>query len=145
MTITYDALDDLKAKLIAQWNATGAGGTQPTINIIWDKKEVGLDANQEEVLLTPVLETVKPFDLYGRAYWHEIPIKIDIRSWTTIARHEIIVKEVERIIQNIIRRNADGFIDLIYMDSESYNPDYRNMFRHVITLKYRSAVNHTFV
>ena len=149
--ITYDAIDDLKSALCAQWNATSAGGAKPSIDIVWDKKVVGFDGdssgNQERIIIEPLSEPIKPFALHGDAYWHDLLIKIDIRSYKDggTTRMNAIVKETSRIIHNIIRRDAQGFLQVVIAKSETRNQDYRNMYRHMIDLKYSAVKSHTFV
>jgi len=146
--ITYDAIDDLKTALCAQWDATCAGGVKPAIDLVWDKKVVGFDGDStERVIIEPLSEPIRTFDLHGDAYWHDLYVKIDIRSYKTggTTRQNIIVKEVTRIIQNIIRRDTQGFLQIILTKSETRNQDYRNMYRHIIDLKYQDVNNHTFV
>ena len=146
--ITYDAIDDLKTALCTQWDATCVGGTKPTIDFVWDKKVVGFDGDStERIMIEPLSEPIKPFDLYGTAYWHDLLIKIDIRSYKTggITRQNQIVKEVSRIIKNIIRRSSAGLLQVSINKSETRNQDYRNMYRHLIDLKYSDVESHTFV
>ena len=146
--ITYDAIDDLKTALCAQWDATCAGGTKPTIDFVWDKKVVGFDGDStERIMIEPLSEPIKPFDLHGDAYWHDLYIKIDIRSYKSggITRQNQIVKEVSRIIKNIIRRSSAGLLQVSVNKSETRNQDYRNMYRHLIDLKYSDVESHTFV
>ena len=145
--ITYDAIDDLKCALCTQWDATCAGGTKPAIDIVWDKKIVGFDSDIERIILEPLAEPIKVFALHGDAYWHELMIKIDIRSYKTggTIRQNVIVKETTRIIQNIIRRTGTGFLQVIIKKSETRNQDYRNMYRHIIDLVYNDVNSHSFV
>lgn len=146
--ITYDAINDLQCALCTQWDATCLGGTKPAIDIVWDKKVVGFDGDStERVIIEPLTEPIKPFALHGDAYWHDLHIKIDIRSYKTggTTRQNAIVKEVTRIIQNIIRRDSTGFLQVVLNKSETRNQDYRNMYRHMIDLTYNDVENHTFV
>ena len=144
---TYDAVLDLQCALCTQWDATCLGGVKPTIDFVWDKKLVGFDSdNTERVIMYPLKGPVKPFDIFGHAWWHDNPIRLDIRSYTGgITRQNIIIKEVIRIIKNIIRRAPQGFIQVVMKDSETRNGDYRNMFRHFVTLQYESVDTVTFV
>jgi len=146
--ITYDAICDLKCALCTQWDATCLGGTKPAIDLVWDKKVVGFDGDStERIIIEPLSEPIKSFDLYGRAYWHDLHVKIDIRSYKAggTTRQNAIVKEVTRIIQNIIRRDAEGFLQVVLNKSETRNQDYRNMYRHMIDLTYNDVNTHTFV
>jgi len=142
--ITYDAVLNLQTAITCDWGM--CVGTAPSVCLIWEEKAVGiLNVKQEKVFIEPINESIKPFALHGDSYWHEVIMKVDIRTWTTLTRHNVVVKEVSRIIKNIIRNNDDNFIDVIIMGSESKSPEYRNIFRHIITLKFRSAESHTFV
>jgi hypothetical protein len=145
----YDAILDLQSALCTQWNACACvcAGAKPTIDFEWDKKVVGFDGdNTERVIIKPLKEKIKIFDIYGRAHWHDVPIILDVRSYTGgITRQNVIVKEVIRIIKNIIRRSAQGFLQVIIRDSETRNTDYRNMFRHLITLEYQDVDTVTFI
>jgi hypothetical protein len=147
--ITYDAVDDLKSAICSQWDATCVGGCKPDISLVWDKKVTGLGSGNQKgmIIIEPQGESIRPFALHGDSYWHELLIKIDIRSYKTggPTRHNQIVKEVTRIIQNIIRRDTQGFLQVAFAKSETRNQDYRNMFRHLIDLKYSDANSHTFV
>jgi len=146
--ITYDAICDLKCALCTQWDATCAGGTKPTIDIVWDKKVVGFDGDvTDRIIISPLTERIDPFDLFGKAHWHELLVKIDIRTYKPggVARMNQVAKEADRIIKNIIRRNAQGFLQVVIAKSETRNQDYRNMYRHLIDLKYQDVNTHTFV
>jgi len=145
--ITYDAIEDLKNAIINDWNKGSLNaGQKPRVREIWEAKVVGFSNDRrEDILLTPLPESIRPFALFGKHYWHEVPINIDIRTYASIARHNTVVKEVARIIKNIIRRSTQGFTDIIIESSTSNNADYRNMFRHTIKLRYRSSQGHDFV
>lgn len=143
--ITYDAVLNLQTELTCGWCCTCAG-TAPSVCLIWEEKAVGIgNIKQEFIFIEPINESIRPFQLHGDTWWHEVIIKVDIRTWTTLARHNTVVKETSRIIKNIIRNADDNFIDVIITGSESKTPEYRNIFRHIITLKYRSSESHTFV
>jgi hypothetical protein len=146
--ITYDAILDLQTALRTCWGEAGCTGAKPTVDIVWDKKVVGFDSDTtERVLIDPQTEAVKVFALHGDAYWHDLLIKIDVRTYQSggTPRQNIVVKEVTRIIQNIIRRNAQGFLQVVIGNNVTKNGDFRNMFRHVIDLRYQDVNNHTFV
>jgi len=109
--ITYDVVADLEAELKCQW----AEGTTPRIDVIWDAKSVGLaGSKQETILIQPLKESIVAFQLHGDSWKHEIPVKIDIRTYTTIARQNLVVKETGRILKNILRRASATipFIDV---------------------------------
>jgi len=145
--ITYDAITDLKCALCSQWDATCQGGVKPVVDFVWDKKVVGFDGDStERIIITPLTEQINPFDLYGSAHWHELLIKIDVRTYKSggLTRQNEVIKEVVRIIKNIIRRSTQGFLQVIITKTETRNQDYRNMYRHLIDLKYQDVQNHTF-
>ena len=147
--ITYDAILDLQTALTCDWDegATCAGAA-PTVDLVWDKKVVGFDGDvTERIIITPLSEPIKPFALHGDAYWHDLVIKIDVRTYQSggITRQNVVVKEVDRIIKNIIRRTAEGFLQVVILKGETRNQDYRNMFRHIIELRYQGVKDHTFV
>lgn len=149
MTITYDAILDLQCALCTQWNATcEAPGTKPSIDLVWDKKVVGFDGDvTERIIINALPECVNVFALYGTAHWHKLTVKIDIRTYQTggITRQNVVVKEVNRILKNILRRNSQGFLQVVIGPGETKNQDYRNMFRHLINLVYDDVQSHTFV
>jgi len=146
VVITYDAVIDLKCALCTQWDATCAGGVKPRIREVWCAKLVGFDSDKrEEVIISPLTEDIQLFDLFGAAYIHKLLIKLDIRGYTTIGRHNQVVKEVSRIVQNMVRRTSTGFLTVVIAKSETRNQDYRNMFRHLLDLVYSDVENHTFV
>lgn len=113
---------------------------------VWEEKSVGIgNVKQEYIFITPIREPIEPFQLHGDTYWHEVIMKLDIRTYSTIARHKAVVAEVARIVKNIVRNTDDGFLDVIIMGIDPKTPDVRNIFRDVLTLRYRSAESHTFV
>lgn len=143
MVITYSAIDDLISTLTAQWNTTSSGGSLPTLVREWEEKEVGLEGAQEEIIISAPIETVKPFALYGQAYWREATIKLDIRTFTSQARQTEIITEAERIILKNIRQSAP-FLQIDLVESSTINHDYRNAWRHVITIKYKAVQDVVF-
>jgi len=144
--ITYDAILDLKTALTCDWGC--CVGATPTTDLVWDKKVVGFDGDvSERIILTPLGEPVIPFALHGDAYWHDVVIKVDIRTYQSggITRQNVVVKEVDRIIKNMIRRNTGDLLQIVILKGETRNQDYRNMFRHIIELRYQGVKDHTFV
>ncbi len=140
-TITYDAVDDIKSVIDTNWKE----GQEPRLELVWDIKAVGFGSSRQEVVyITPLTEQIKPFDLFGKAYWQELPIKLDVRTYRNIKRHKEVVKELHRIIKNIIRRDTQGFLQVVLKSSEPVNTEIRNMFRQVITLHYISVETFTF-
>lgn len=139
---------DLKCALSTCWGDAGCAGTAPTVDLVWDKKVVGFDSDTtERIIINASPESVQAFALYGTAHWHKVLITLDIRTYQTggITRQNIVVKEVARILKNMIRRNTQGFLQVIIGKSETKNQDYRNMFRHIQELIYDDVSSHTFV
>jgi len=145
--ITYDAITDLKDALNNDWNLNKVNSApKPDIQLIWDVKSTGYGSGtRPRILIQPSVEKIKPFDFFGANYWHDVPIKVDIRSYKGMEQHNDIVKTVSDIILNIIRRANNGFLQVLITGNESFNHEYRNMYRHVITLKYQDVNSHTFV
>lgn len=148
-TITYDAVADIKTALTCDWDAgANCAGAVPRIREVWNVKVVGFGSeNDEEIIIDPKAEEIKPFDMFGKAHWHTLPIELDIRVYSTVTRLDVIVKEVERIVKNIIRRTAGspGFLQVIIEASKTKVPESRNKFRHIIYLRYDAARSFTFV
>ena len=140
-TIIYDAVEDLRKEIDTNWREV----REPRIEFVWDIKAVGFGSSRQEVIyITPLVEQIKPFDLFGKAYWQELPIKLDVRTYRNIKRHSEVVKELHRIIKNIIRRDTQGFLQVVLKSSEPVNTEIRNMFRQIITLHYISVETFTF-
>jgi len=140
-TITYDAVDDIICAIKSDWTEG------PTLRIepVWEVKAVGFGSSRQEVLyVTPMTEKIVPFDLFGKAYWQELPIKLDVRTYRNIKRHKEVIKELHRIIKNIIRRDSQGFLQVVLKSSEPVNTEIRNMFRQIITLHYISVETFVF-
>ncbi len=144
--ITYDVVADLKTRLCTDWGMCVT--PKPKFDFIWDEKSTGLVGSiQERVLIQPLQEKIVSFQLHGDAWKHELPVKIDIRTYKTLAIHNTVVKEVGRILKNILRR-AGGtpvpFIDAHLRGFESLDEKYRNFFRGVFTIVYRDVTAFTF-
>jgi len=140
-TIIYDAVDDIICAIDTDWKE----GAEPRLEPVWEVKAVGFGSSRQEVIyVTPLTENIKPFDLFGKAYWQELPIKLDVRTYRNIQRHKVVVKELHRIIKNIIRRNTQGFLQVELKSSEPVNTEIRNMFRQIITLHYISVETFAF-
>jgi len=141
--ITYDVVADLETEITGQW----CEGTTPRVDVIWCAKSVGLaGSKQETILIQPLKESIVSFQLHGDSWKHEIPVKIDIRTYTTIARQNAVVKETGRILKNILRRASASipFIDAHLRGGESMDEKYRNFFRYVFTIVYRDVTPFTF-
>jgi len=143
-TITYDVVADLKTRIVCDWTA----GTAPRVDFIWDEKSVGLaGAVREVVLIQPLKEVIVAFQLHGDVWRHDLPVKIDIRTYSTLARHNTVVKEVGRILKNILRRagaSPTPFIQAYLRGYESMDEKYRNMFRGIFTIVYMDTTAFTF-
>jgi len=137
----YDAIEDLKLMLAGGWDSN-AGGEKPDFQAIWDKKVSGLGGDfRDMVLIQPRKEKITQFALFAQAFWHEAPISIDVRTYSGIKRHNATVKEIVRILKNNVRRSAQGFIDVLIDGVDSYNKDYRNIYRAVIDIRYRDVTD----
>jgi len=66
---------------------------------------------------------------------HTIDLTLDVRSYQNIDRHSEIVGELSRIIKDQIRRAT--FVDLRITGTVPLSRLYRNMFRHMIRIRYR--------
>ena len=135
-TAMYDALNDMQTLLKGDWGTTDTAGTFPDIQIIWERKVVGLaNYTQDTVLLTPKKENVEYFGLYGSDFLHHVDIQIELWSYMNQDRLDNLVKEVTKIIKNNIRRT--DFVDLVITGSLSASDTYRNIWKHILTAKYR--------
>lgn len=143
-TILYDVVADLKLRIVCDWTA----GSVPRVDFIWDEKSVGLAGSKQEiVLIQPLKEVITAFQLRGDVWRHDVPVKVDIRTYTTLARHNTVVKEVGRILKNILRRagaSPVAFIQAYLRGYESIDEKYRNMFRGVFTIMYLDVTGFTF-
>jgi len=145
--ITYDVVNDLKSVMGTSWNSLKVcNAPKPDIQIVWDIKSVGFGGGtRPRLYITPMPETVKPFALHGDAHWHELVLKLDVRSYRGLSIHNNIIKTVSNVLKNIIRRNVQGFLDVIIMGSEDMSAEMRNKYRTVLTVKYRDVESFTFV
>ena len=138
MTIAlYDTIDDVISMIKTKWN-TGSGGVIPRIERIWDEKTIGFgdqEISKGIILIEAMDEDVKYFSLYGADHMHTIDLTLDVRSYQNLDRHNVIMKELARIIKDQIRR--DGFIDLRIVGTIPLSRLYRNMFRHMIRITFR--------
>jgi len=138
MTIAlYDTIDDVISMIKIKWN-TNTGGVIPRIERIWDEKTIGFgdqEISKGIILIEAMDESVKYFSLYGVDHMHTIDLTLDVRSYQNLDRHNIIMKEVTRIIKDQIRR--EGFIDLRIAGTVPLSRLYRNMFRHMVRITFR--------
>ena len=134
---TYTSIDDLIDMIKSKWN-TSTGGQIPRVERIWDEKTIGfgdIELKKGIILIEPSDENIKYFGLYGVDNLHTIDLTLDIRSYQSLDRHSELVGEVSRILKDQIRR-AD-FVDLRIVGTVPLSRLYRNMFRHMIRIKYR--------
>ena len=133
----YDAIDDCIDMIKTKWNNT-SGGVVPRVERIWDEKTIGfgdMEISKGIILIEAMDEDVKYFSLYGVDHMHTITLTLDVRSYQTLDRHEVIMKELARIIKDQIRRT--GFVDMRIVGTVPLSRLYRNMFRHMIRVTYR--------
>ena len=146
--ITYDVAADLKSELCMQWCVAVCIAPKPVFDFIWCEKSTGLiGSTVSTVLIQPLKEQIVPFQLHADSWKHELPVKIDIRTYSGLARQNATVKEVGRILKNIVRRAGAApvtFIDASLRGGESLDVDYRNMFRYVFTIVYRDVTPFVF-
>ena len=134
---TYTVIDDVISMLKTKWN-TSSGGQIPRIERIWDEKTIGfgdMSIKKGIILIEPMNESIQYFSLGGTNHLHGVDLTLDIRSYQSLDRHSELVSEVARIIKNQIRRT--GSVDLRITGTEPLSRLYRNMFRHMIRLRYR--------
>ena len=132
-TAIYDAADTVVSLIKTNWTADRI----PNIQKAWDKRSVGFgDSKSPQIILTPKTENITYFGLYGSDFWHDVTIDLDIRSYQNDTRHNIIVKEVNRIIKAKIRGGAD-YTDIRVIASYTRNQYMRNMFNHIVTISLR--------
>ena len=132
----YDSLNDMQTLLKGSWGTTDSSGDVPEIEIIWERKVVGLaDYTRDTLLLTPKRENVEYFGLYGSDFLHHVDIQVEIWTYMNQDRLDNLTKEVTKIIKDNIRR--EDFVDLVITGSISASDTYRNIWKHIITAKYR--------
>ena len=137
-TAMYDALEDMQALLKDKWGITDTSGDVPNIDVVWERKVVGLaDYTRDTILLTPKKEKIDYFGLYGSDFLHHVDIQIDIWSYMNQDRLNNLVKETAKIIKDNIRRA--NFVDLLLTGSISASDTYRNIWKHVLTARYRKV------
>ena len=138
MTIAiYDTIDDVISMIKTKWN-TSTGGVIPRIERIWDEKTIGLgdqEISKGIILIEAMDEDIKYFSLYGTDHMHTVDLTLDVRSYQNLDRHNVIMKELARIIKDQVRR--EGFVDLRIVGTIPLSRLYRNMFRHMIRITFR--------
>ena len=137
-TAMYDALEDMQALLKDKWGITDNSGDVPNIDVVWERKVVGLaDYTRDTIILTPKRENIDYFGLYGSDFLHHVDIQIDLWSYMNQDRLNNLVKETAKIIKDNIRRT--NFVDLLLTGSISSSDTYRNIWKHVLTARYRKV------
>ena len=137
-TAMYDALEDMQAMLKDDWGITDTAGDVPNIDVVWERKVVGLaDYTRDTIILTPKKENIDYFGLYGSDFLHHVDIQIDLWSYMNQDRLNNLVKETAKIIKDNIRRA--NFVDLLLTGSISSSDSYRNIWKHVLTARYRKV------
>ena len=132
----YDSLEDMRTLLKDKWGVTSIVGDTPEIKVIWERKVVGFaDYTRDTILLQPKRENIEYFGLYGSDFLHHVDIQIEIWTYMNQTRLDNMVKEVTKIIKDNIRR--DNFVDLMLTASVSSSETYRNIWKHILTAKYR--------
>ena len=135
-TAMYESLNDMQTLLKADWGTTDSAGSFPEIQIIWERKVVGLgNYTQDTILLSPKRENIEYFGLYGSDFLHHVDVQIEIWSYMNQDRLENLTHEVSKIIKNNIRRT--NFVDLLLTGSISASDTYRNIWKHILTARYR--------
>ena len=137
-TAMYDALEDMQSLLKDKWGITDNSGDVPNIDVVWERKVVGLaDYTRDTIILTPKKENIDYFGLYGSDFLHHVDIQIDLWSYMNQDRLNNLVKETAKIIKDNIRRA--NFVDLLLTGSISSSDSYRNIWKHVLTARYRKV------
>ena len=137
-TAMYDALEDMQALLKDKWGITDTSGDVPNIDVVWERKVVGLaDYTRDTIILTPKKENIDYFGLYGSDFLHHVDIQIDLWSYMNQDRLNNLVKETAKIIKDNIRRT--NFVDLLLTGSISSSDTVRNIWKHVLTARYRKV------
>ena len=146
--ILYDVVEDLKLRLCNDWCVPVMCAPKPRFDFIWDEKSTGfVGSTQSIVLIQPLKEVITAFQLHGDVWRHDVPVKIDIRTYKNLAVQNTTVKEVGRILKNILRRAGASpvpFIQAYLRGYESIDEKYRNMFRGVFTIMYLDVTDFTF-
>ena len=137
---SFDAIDDIIAILIAEWNTNDDDVPQPKFTKNWEEKTIGIiDDTQDIVVVTPGAEKIEYFSLYGRDHLHYPVVILDIRGYGTEERHRAVIDRVDAILKEQVRRenSSNGYTDLRLTSSRNLSHNYRNMFRHVMEATYR--------
>jgi hypothetical protein len=128
----YSALDDLVQLIKDEMT----NGYDVQVDKIWEQKSVGfIDDRRDRILVYPKNEDVKPFGLYGCDWLHITDLNVEIRSYGDQERLSNIINDISKIIKTNIRR--DNFIDIMITGSITESDKMRNMFKHILTVRYR--------
>ena len=140
-SVTYSALDDLLTLLHNGWGGSGDAGREPLFQKAWERRTTGFGSDTREVVfITPRQENIQYFGLHGDNFFHDLTVDLDIRSYYNEERHDIIVKEVMRIIKANVRGSTTfPYTDLRIMSSYSRSETVRNMYNHIISVSYRQT------
>jgi len=113
-----DELLTIKTILTDGWDSDNTDSITPTIDEIFDQKELDL-ANNDYVLLYSTPKIIKPFNIGGTTFEHTSPVSIDIRTtyqsatMGNVRAHAIKVRdEVERLLKANLS-NPDGNFQLL--------------------------------
>ena len=140
-SITYSALDDLLTLLHNGWGGSGDAGRDPLFQQAWERRTTGFGSDTREVVfITPRQENIQYFGLHGDNFFHDLTVDLDIRSYYNEERHDIIDKEVMRIIKANVRGSTTfPYTDLRIMSSYSRSETMRNMYNHIVSVSYRKT------
>jgi hypothetical protein len=128
----YDSLDDIIEVINDNWSL----GYMPILTKSYEQKAVGfVDARRDIILIYPKKENIQYWGLFGTDHLSEVDLNIEVRTFQNHDHHNNIVKEVAKIVKDNIRRT--NFVDLRIMTSISENDVYRNMYKHVLGVRYR--------
>jgi len=137
-TAMYDSLEDMRTLLKDKWGTTDLSNDTPDIQVVWERKVVGFaDYARDTILLQPKTEKIDYFGLYGSDFLHHVDIQIDLWSYMNQDRLNNLVKETAKIIKDNIRRT--NFVDLLLTGSISSSDTVRNIWKHVLTARYRKV------
>ena len=94
-TAMYDALDDMQTLLKDKWGSSSNAGSFPEVEIVWERKVVGLaDYTRDTILVSPKRENVEYFGLYGSDFLHHVEFfsfsahPLHRKYYFTVLRHE---------------------------------------------------------
>ena len=121
MSLTYDAVEDLKVLLKDNWTY----GQLPVIEVVWKVKSVGfVDDRRDKIVIIPKNEKIDYFSLYGTDFLHTLPISVEVRSYGEQDKTSEVVNEVLRILKANLKKQlqvqsgvlCSSSISLIFAD-----------------------------